>query len=66
MANPSVDNKQKQLSLSQHEALKAKKGKRKPIFDLPGAVFLIFAAPITFFIILMLGYIFYIRRLAAH
>ena len=63
---PNLSAKQKQIPLSQYETLKAKEGKRKPILDIPGPVFLIITGPIIFFIILIVGYIVYVRRLAAH
>ncbi|GEM_PF-5855355 len=66
MPNFSVPHKQKQIPLSQYEELKAKKGKRKLILDIPRPVFFIFTAPIVFFVILIIGYIFYVRRLAVH
>ena len=66
MPNLSVNHKHKQIPLSQYAELKAKKGKRRPILDIPGPVFLILAAPIAFFVILIVGYIFYVRQLAVH
>jgi hypothetical protein len=58
--------KNEQLSLSEYTESQAKKGKKKKLIDLPWAVKLVFAVPLVFFVILLLGYIFYIRRFAAH
>ena len=58
--------KNEQLSLSQYQDLKEKKGKRKKWIDLPWPVKLIFAVPLLFFVVLLLSYIFYIRRFATH
>jgi hypothetical protein len=66
MPSPSVNHKQKQIPLSQYETSKAKQDKRKPILDIPGPVLLIITAPVIFFVILIVGYIIYIRRVAAH
>jgi hypothetical protein len=56
-------NKNEQISLSQYQELKAKKGKHKKLLDLPLPVKLIFTVPLIFFIILILGYVFYVRNI---
>jgi hypothetical protein len=61
MPNP----KNEQLSLSEYKTRQAKQGKRKKLLDLPLPVKFIFVIPLVFFIILVLGYVIYIRQIAA-
>jgi hypothetical protein len=56
--------KHEQLSLGEYHDLQAKK--RKKFIDLPWPVKLLCAVPLVIFVILLLGYIFYIRRFVAH
>jgi hypothetical protein len=56
MPNP----KHEQLSLGEYQEQQAKK--KKKLIDLPWPVKLIFAVPLAFFAILLLGYILYIRQ----
>jgi hypothetical protein len=60
------DPKHEQISLTEYQDEQAKKGKRRKLIDLPWPVKLIFAIPFVFFIILLLGYLLFIRRYAAH
>ena len=56
--------KNEQLSLSEYQDLQAKQGKKKKLIDLPWPVKLIFIVPLIFFVILLLGYLFYIRGIS--
>ncbi len=57
--------KRKQLSLGQYEELGAKQKEQKLYGTIPKPVLLLLAIPLVILIALLLGYMFYIRKISA-